>query len=187
MLLAMTNHQTTAPVPLIQPLAIPLPAHFERAFGIQTQARWLGLYWEPQLAQACYTDGETVGIGNPQAWQLFCTHPDIKPLLSPYRLGDDSNSARHYLLLDRQNQQLYVGEAAVVSDCLQHPATLEMLAQLHQPQSQPFRQRQDYLKAIIARKWLLALAGVLIVTLGFGILYMVGGYVYEVVEEVFED
>lgn len=183
----MTHHQTTAPVPLIQPLAIPLPAQFERAFGLQTQARWLGLYWEPQLAQVCYTDGETVGIGNTQAWQLFCAHPDINPLLSSYRLGDDGNSAQHYLLLDRQNRQLYVGEAAVVTDCLQHPATLEMLAQLHQPQKQPFRQWQDYLKTFIAQKWLLALAGVLIVTLGFGTLYIAGEYVYEVVEEGFED
>lgn len=183
----MTNNRNTPSVPLLQPLSIPLPAQFERALGLETQARWLGLYWEPQLAQVCYTDGETIGIGNPQAWQLFCTHPDIKPLLLPYQLGDDSHAAQHYLLLDRQNQQLYVGEAAVVSDCLQHPTTLEMLAQLHQPQNQPFRQRQDYLKAIIARKWSLVLAGVLIVTLGFGTLYTVGEYVYEVVEEVLDD
>lgn len=183
----MTNHPTTAPVTQLHPLAIPLPAQFEQAFGLQTQARWLGLYWEPELAQVCYTDGETVGIGHTQAWQLFRSHPDIKPLLSPYRLGDDSDSAQHYLLLDRQKQQLYVGEATLVSDCLQHPATLEMLAQLHQPQSRPLGQWPDYLKGMIARKWLLALVGVLIVTLGFAGLYGMGEYVYEAVEDVFED
>lgn len=183
----MTNHPTTAPVSQLHPLAIPFLPQFERAFGLETQARWLGLYWEPELAQVCYTDGQTVGIGHTPAWQLFRSHPDIKPLLSPYQLGDNSNSAQHYLLLDRQNQQLYVGEATLVSDCLQHPATLEMLAQLRQPQSWRFGQWQDYLKGGTARKWLLALAGVLIVTLGFAGLYGMGEYVFEAVEDVFED
>lgn len=184
----MSNHQTSIPVPVLQPLSVTLPAQFEKAFGFQTPARWIGLYWEPQLGQACYTDGETVGLGSAQAWQIFCTHPDIKPLLSPYQLGDGGDSApQHYLVLDRQNQQLYVGEVAVVSDCLRHPAALEMLAQLDQPHSQPQGQWPNKLKTAIHKKWLLALAGLLAVTLGFSLLHAVGEFAYEVVDEVLDD
>ncbi|UZQ55908.1 hypothetical protein OOK60_07555 [Trichothermofontia sichuanensis B231] len=96
-------------------------------------------------------------------------------------------SIQHYLLLDRQNRQLYVGEATLVSDCLQHPATLAMLVQLPQPQSGLCGQWQAYLKAVTARKWLLALVGVLIVTLRFAGLCGIGESVFEAVEDVFED
>ncbi len=175
------------PVPVLQSLSITLPTQFEKAFDLQTPARWIALYWEPQLGQACYTDGETVGLGNAQAWQIFCTHPEIKPCLSPYQLGDGGDSAQHYLVLDRQSQQLYVGEAAVVSDCLRHPAALEMLAQLDQPHRQPQWQWPTQLRAALHRKWLLILAGVVSVALGFGLLYTVGEFAYDVVEEVLDD
>lgn len=179
----MTDPQTSTPLPVLQPLPITLPARFEQAFGLQTPARWLGLYWEPQLDQACYTDGETVGIGSAQAWHLFCTHPAIKPLLSPYQLGDRGDSAQHYLVLDRQNRQLYVGKVAEVSDYLRHPAALEMLAQL----DQSHRPWQDQLKAVIHKKGSLALAGLLCLTLGFGALHAVGEVADAVMEEVVDD
>jgi hypothetical protein len=179
----MTEYQTSTPLPVLQPLPITLPAQFEQAFGLQIPARWVGLYWEPQLNQACYTDGETVGLGSTQAWHLFCTHPAIQPLLSPYQLGDRGDSAQHYLVLDRQNQQLYVGEVAVVNDYLRHPAALELLAQL----DQSHRPWQAQLKAAVHKKWPLALAGLLSITLGFGLLHAVGELASEVVEEVVDD
>lgn len=183
----MSNHQISAPAPILQRLPTPLPAQFEQAFGLQSQARWIGLYWEPQLGQACYTDGETVGLGSAQAWQLFCTHPDVKPLLSSYQLGDQGDSAQHYLVLDRQNQQLYVGEVAVVNDCLRHPAALNMLAQLNQPYRPSQWRWPKQLRAAVDKKWMLALTGLLTITLGFSLLYVAGEVVYEVVEEVLED
>jgi hypothetical protein len=183
----MSDHQISTSAPILQRLPTTLPAQFERAFGFQTQARWVGLYWEPQLGQPCYTDGETVGLGSAQAWQLFCTHPDVKPLLSFYQLGDEGDSAQHYLVLDRQNQQLYAGEAAVVSDCLKHPAALDMLAQLNQSGRQFSWRWPQKLKSAADKKWMLAFAGLLAVTLGFGLLYGIGEVVHEVVEEVLED
>lgn len=186
----MDNDHLTSPVPPLQPIHVRLPAEFEQAFELyHLEARWLGLYWEPQLSQPCYTDGETVGISNTQSWQLFRTHPDIKSLLLPYRLGDCGNSVQHYLVLDRKNQQLYVGEADVVIECLQHPSALDMLAQLNQPREQSSKYWQNYLswQFVAGRKRLFALLSILLLALGYGVFSVGGEYVSEVIEDVFEE
>ena len=165
----MTNQNAyLLPTPQFQSLSVTPPAQFESALGIRGSARWVGLYWEPQLNQFCYTDGDVVNTGNAHAWQLFCAHPQIQPLLVSYQFGDQGDhdeSARHYLLLDRQNHRLYVGESTLVEDYLKHPETLDLLAQLDEPDSwrhrltqhlRPLRLRSSAIK----NRWLLFLIGV---------------------------
>jgi len=105
---------------------------------VESHAGWeLGLYWEPELNQVCYTDGQSLRTGNEKAWQILCTHPEVKPLLQLYHfddgvppaVGDRSQSTEYYyLLLDRETRKLYVGEGEVVESCLTEPQTLALLA-----------------------------------------------------------
>lgn len=106
------------------------PQCLGETMGYLGKSRWLGLYWEPELNQVCYIDGETVNAGNEAAWQLFCTHPEVKSALQPYHLGNDDQPMQHYLLLDRSTRKLYVGESHVVESYLREPQALELLAEM---------------------------------------------------------
>lgn len=180
-----SNNSYTLVSPQFQPLSITPPAQFESALGIRSSARWLGLYWEPQLNQLCYTDGETVDTGNAHAWQLFCAHPQIQPSLVPYQLGNDHDSAQHYLLLDRQNHRFYIGESALVEDYLKHPDTLDLLAQLDTPSTLPHRLNRHFWKVRslkIKNQWLLFLLGVSVVAIAVILLHEVGDFVFDILE-----
>lgn len=125
--------------PLLQHLALKAPFCLEEALGYAGKSRWLGLYWEPELNQVCYTDGQSLGTGNEKVWQLLCTHPEVKPLLQPYHFGDRSQPTEHHhsLLLDRETRKLYVGESEVIESCLTQPQTLALLAALDSPTDVP--------------------------------------------------
>ncbi|MGP1384126.1 MAG: hypothetical protein ACTS2F_11240 [Thainema sp.] len=183
------NNSHTLSSPQFQPLSVTPPAQFESALGIRTSARWLGLYWEPQLNQVCYTDGDTVSTGNAHAWQLFCAHPQIQPLLAPYQLGDYDHSAQHALLLDRQNHRFYIGESALVEDYLKHPETLNLLAQLDAPTDAPvdlpYRLRErlwNFRLPNIKNRWLLFLIGVPVVAIAVILLHEVGDFIFDLLE-----
>ncbi len=180
----MTNQNSyLLPAPQFQPLSVTPPAQFESALGIRSSARWLGLYWEPQLDQFCYTDGDVVNTGNAHAWQLFCAHPQIQPLLVPYQFGDNDESAHHYLLLDRQNHRLYVGESTLVEDYLKHPATLDLLAQLDEPASWRHRLTQQLWPlrpSALKQRWLLFLIGVPAIAIAVIVLHEVVDLIFDI-------
>ena len=167
----------------VQLLPIRLPVEFDQSLGLRNPARWLGLYWEPQLNQVCYTDGETVGTGNAQSWQLFCTHSHIEPILAPYQLGNDGHSSRHALLLDRQSQRLYVGESNLVDDYLRHPESLDLLAELDAPLDrswyQSMRPWRKHLTKASKDKRLLFLLGLPAIIIASRLLHEVGEFIFE--------
>lgn len=184
-----TNNSHTLTSSKFQLLPVIPPVQFESALGIRSSARWLGLYWEPQLNQLCYTDGETVNIGNAHAWQLFCAHPQIQPSLAPYQLGNDTDdnndSVQHYLLLDRQNHRFYIGESALVEDYLKHPETLDLLAQLDTPSTLPHRLNRHFWQVRslkIKNRWLLFLIGVSIVAIAVILLHEIGEFIFDLLE-----
>ncbi|WAL59856.1 hypothetical protein [Thermocoleostomius sinensis] len=119
--------QTTLP---IHRISLTAPYSLDAALAYSGDSRWLGLYWESELNQLCHTDGQSVSTGNSRAWQIFYSHPDIKPLLEVWQLGDEGQPAQNYLLLDRQTRRLYVGESTIVEDCLAQPQLLDLLAEL---------------------------------------------------------
>ena len=170
----------------VQLLPIKLPAAFDQSLGLQHPARWLGLYWEPQLDQVCYTDGEDISTGNAQSWQLFCTHPQIEPVLAPYYLGNDGRVAQHFLLLDRQTNRLYVGESVLVEDYLRHPESLNLLAELDASLDAPWRRSlqswQTYLPTAVKDRRLLFLVGLPVIAIAFRLLHEVGEFIFELPE-----
>ncbi len=175
-------------------LPITLPVRFDEALGIQHPARWLGLYWEPELEQVCYTDGDVVGMGNAQAWRIFCAHSQIKPVLDSYRLGNHGDAAQHLLLLDRDRNQLYVGESTLIEDCLSHPASLNLLSGLDAPADQRWlyslKQRslkrlqpfKNYFAKGSRDKKLLFLIGVPAIAIGVYLLHEVGESIFDLLE-----
>lgn len=104
------------------------PYPLETALAYPGNSRWLGVYWESELNQFCYSDGQLVGTGSNQGWQLFRTHRHVSPLLKQYHFADDGQPAQHYLLLDRKTRRLYVGEGALIEACLKQPPLLALLA-----------------------------------------------------------
>lgn len=170
-------------------LPITLPAGFAEALGLHHPGRWLGLYWEAQLDQVCYTDGNTVNTGNAQSWQLFCTHPQVESVLAPYQLGNDGNAAQHFLLLDCQSNRLYVGESALVEDSLNHLESLDLLAALDAPFDSAWQQPLRFLRPVeralpkvVKDKNLLFLLGLPAIALGFRLLHEVGEFIFELPE-----
>ena len=170
----------------VQLLPVKLPAQFDQSLGLQPPARWLGLYWEPQLNQMCYTDGETVSTGNAQSWQLFCTHPQIEPILATYQLGNDGGTVQDFLLLDRQSNRLYAGESDVVEDYLSNPASLDLLASLDAPLDNPWQQPQilfkEYIPQVLKHKRRLLFLGLPAIAIGFRLLHEVGDSIFDLLE-----
>lgn len=126
----MSYSKESQPLPSIQSINLAVPPSLEQAIAYSGSSRWLALHWEPELNQLCYNDGQTVGVGNTYAWQIFRHHPKVERLCHPYHLGDDGQPARHYLLLDRETRKLYVGESIVVEECLKQSQVLSLLAAL---------------------------------------------------------
>lgn len=117
-------------IPFIHSLDLMAPYPLETALAYSGISRWIGLYWERELNQFCYSDGQSIGTGNNLAWQLFRTHPQVSCLLTPYQFGDSGQPTQHYLLLNRETRKLYVGEGAIVEAYLQQPQILALLASL---------------------------------------------------------
>lgn len=117
-------------IPFIHSLDLMAPYPLETALAYSGTSRWLGLYWERELNQFCYSDGQSIGTGNNLAWQLFRTHPQVSCSLAPYQFGDNDRPTEHYLLLNRETRKLYVGEGAIVEAYLQQPQILALLAAL---------------------------------------------------------
>lgn len=151
------------------------PPPLEKALAYSGDFRWLSVYWEPELNQLCYADGQLIGVGSSQAWQLFRTHPQVKPLLQSYNFGDNGQPAQHYLLLDRETRRLYVGESVFVEECLKQPQTLNLLAAMDAnnaaPTVQNERRHQPYWEAYRTRTMIVGITLLLLLGLpaiGFG-------------------
>lgn len=173
----------------LKQLSIKPPAQLAEALGIHHPGRWLGLYWEPELEQVCYTDGNTVNTGNAQSWQLFCNHSQVEPVLAPYRLGNNGNPAQHLLLLDRESRRLYIGESTLVEECLRHPESLSLLARLDASSTQPWPQPPKNLQSFkryffrtFKDKKLLFLLGVPIIVVAVYLLREAGDFVFDLLE-----
>lgn len=128
-------------IPFIHRLDLMAPYPLETALAYSGTSYWLGLYWEKELNQFCYSDGQS--IGNNLAWQLFRTHPQVSHLLAPYQFGDNGQPAHHYILLNRETRNLYVGEGAIVEAYLQQPQILALLAALDANSAVPAVSKND--------------------------------------------
>lgn len=101
-------------------LAAPVPPMLEEALGYDGTARLVAFYWDPNGDECSWNDGRLSVCGaNWWAWLAYTQHPLICLHLLPYDLGSSEAPASHWLVLDREARQLYVGPwdvaAAVVS------------------------------------------------------------------------
>ncbi|NJK70332.1 MAG: hypothetical protein HC789_23355 [Microcoleus sp. CSU_2_2] len=110
---------------LVQRLKITAHPQLEKSLGYRGESLWVAWRWEPEIDQLIYSDGKTVGTGNPMAWLVFLQHDLVYPAIQDYNLGEDD---RHWLLLDRKTRNLYVGEGSAVQSLLEQPESLVLLA-----------------------------------------------------------
>lgn len=96
-------------------LPVAAPPMLAKAIGYAGDSRFLALYWEPAGDEAAYTDGVLTADGDWIAWLTFAEHAHVAPHLAGYDLGSSECGATHWLLLDREQSALYVGEAEEVS------------------------------------------------------------------------
>ncbi|HZA28988.1 MAG TPA: hypothetical protein VE735_05250 [Gammaproteobacteria bacterium] len=95
---------------LIRLINIPVPPVLEQALGYDGKARYVAFYWELAGDELAWADDRVSIIGaNWHAWLMYIQHPSVAHCLEPYELGNSDESARHWLLLDRQERILYVG------------------------------------------------------------------------------
>lgn len=110
---------------LVQRLAITAHPQLEKSLGYRGDKRWVAWRWESEIDQLICSDGKIVGTGNNMPWLVFLQHDLIHPALQKYNL---SESDRHWLLLDRETRNLYVGEGKAVQNLLEQPESLVLLA-----------------------------------------------------------
>jgi hypothetical protein len=163
-------------------LPVSVPREFDQALGLDSPARWVRLYWESELNEVCYSDGQRTGIGDTQSWKVFCGHPQVAPLLALYGLESEEGIA-HDLLLDRQNHRLYVGESEWVENCLSNPKSLALLAQLDGPSTSFLpsvlgawpalgsSNLSRFIRRMPINKWLLYGVGIMAISFGFVLLH----------------
>jgi hypothetical protein len=101
------------------------PPNIERVFGYDNYRRWVAFFWCKQEDASLSFDGYVYTPINALAWQAFFHHPlavalnhtrDTHGLKKTYEFGDMHVAARHWLVLDRKNSTLFVGEKSGVLD-----------------------------------------------------------------------
>jgi hypothetical protein len=96
-------------------LNLGVPPMFEEALGYSDDARFVAFFCgHPRQRTVFYTDGQIVQPGNYQAWQLWFLHPSAGSELRGYDFGNDNKPATHWLLLDRDERDFYVGNTGQV-------------------------------------------------------------------------
>ncbi|MGL5059332.1 MAG: hypothetical protein ACRC62_05055 [Microcoleus sp.] len=110
---------------LVQRLSIAAHPQLEKSLGYRGDKRWVAWRWESEIDQLICSDGKIVGTGNNMPWLVFLQHDLIHPAVQKYNLNE---SDRHWLLLDRETRNLYVGEGKAVQNLLEQPESLVLLA-----------------------------------------------------------
>lgn len=103
----------------IHVLVLPVPPGFEQVMGYPGNRKWVAFYWTPFGDELEFDDGHSAGTIDWPGWLAFVRHRLVWPLIKAYDFGSSESEARHWLLLDRQARQFYVGEKRAVYDFLQ--------------------------------------------------------------------
>jgi hypothetical protein len=109
----------------IYPLNISVHPQLEKSLGYHSNNRWVAWYWESDIEQAFFTDGQNLGTTSALSWQILLQHPNISSSLQQY--FPDPNQ-QYGLLLDRKTRNLYVGEGKLIQNLLDQPDSLNLLA-----------------------------------------------------------
>lgn len=108
-----------APEQVLQALDIPVPSAFLEAIGFSSEARHIGLFWQPAGDEFRCGDGRTEVDGSYSAWLQYCRHPRIYPHLAPYHFGSSDSEAIHWLIIDTATLSAFCGERKIAEEVLQ--------------------------------------------------------------------
>jgi hypothetical protein len=78
------------------------------AIGYTGDARYIAINWTPYGDEAEYNDGRISATGNWQALFAYIHHPAVSPLLADYDLGSSESEAKHALILDREELEVFI-------------------------------------------------------------------------------
>jgi hypothetical protein len=92
-------------------LNVPVPPMLAKAIGYTGNARYVSFQWAPYSDEADYSDGRGSGTGDWQAFLAFIHHPAVSPHLKGYDLGSSDSEAKHALILDQEQQILFIAPA----------------------------------------------------------------------------
>lgn len=92
-------------------MIVPPNPVLEEALGYtpSNPARYVAFYWEPAGDEAMFHDGLFSTDCNWSAYLMWTYIPINERALLPYHLGSSETVAKHWLLLDRETRQAYVG------------------------------------------------------------------------------
>ena len=91
-------------------LAAPLWPRLPLALGYTGGARWVAFYISADTVH--YHDGSGFGVADTGLFLAYKRHPLIEPSLWGAHLGNADEEARHWLVVDRQQQVLYLAASA---------------------------------------------------------------------------
>lgn len=109
----------------LTPLDVPVPPMLAQALGYSGTARFVALYWDAEIGEARFDDGQTDEEANYEAWDIFINHAAIAPSLEDYEVGDPY-PAKHFVLLDREKIEFHGGGALFIGP-------LEILSETMRP------------------------------------------------------
>jgi hypothetical protein len=104
-------------------LPISAPPIFSEAVGYRGDARFVAFYWTPCGDDVICTDGTVRAHGNWYAWLLFVHHSAVALHLEPYDFGSSESEPTHWLLVDRQSNELYAGTPKEICKLLEKQST----------------------------------------------------------------
>ncbi len=92
----------------LETLEVLVPPMLAQALGYSGEARFLAIYFDAEIGEARWDDGQRDEDAHYEAWEMFINHAAIAPALANYEIGDPL-PARHFLLLDRHRMEFHGG------------------------------------------------------------------------------
>ena len=91
--------------------------------------------WTPFGDEVDYSDGQVSATGNWQAFLAYIEHPAVSPFLEGYDLGSSESEAKHALLLDRAQQEIYIAPVRQIEEFLKWRWPHLSSARMHQEEN----------------------------------------------------
>src|SRR5690348_10859483 len=120
-------------------LSVPLWPRLPVALGYTGGARWVAFYLA--LDTVTYNDGASSGTGDTSLFLAFKRHPVVAPHLAGADLGSADTEASEWLVVDRQEQVLYLATQAA--------ARWHLVAQWPRYHSKPLEYTQEELGRLL--------------------------------------
>lgn len=119
-----------------------IPKSLEAALNYSGQSRWVALYPDQEIAKetrlsVVLFDGRDTYAGERQPWELFLQSEGAWKLKRHLEQLSEG-AAGSWLLIDRHDRNLYIGERTAVEGFLSQPKTQELLLDLDRDRPKRF-------------------------------------------------